>query len=160
MTWPITPLTTYAADVQIKSADLNAIQIAINILHASVGILGQKGRGASATYGTDGSIITDAGGSGAIIIPIELPVGFKIGTIHVVGLRTGANNPTYTLFEEDNAAGGATDRGNVAGTSASRETLTLTANYTLLVDKTYYLKAVGGTNSTATVFMIKVTPAA
>ncbi len=163
MTWPITPLTTYVTGIsQVKSVDLNAIQAAINVLHAPISIAGCAGAGvgaANSIIGADGSLQTPSGGSG--IVPIVLPVGFKVGSIVIIGARVGANNGTYTFFEEDNAAGGATDRGNVSSTSTSREARTIAAiDYTIIADKTYYLKATGGASSSLFVYMMIITPAA
>ena len=160
MTWPITPLFTYVATIsQVRAADLNSIQGGVNVLYAPISIPGCAGGGPSATKGTNGSITSSA--SSRVLIPIVLPVGIKIGSISVVGLRTGGFNPTYALQEFDNAVGGTTNRGSVVGTSTARETLAISAiNYTLLAAKTYMLEAFAGAGSTVTVFMIVVTPAA
>lgn len=163
MTWPVTRLTNYAKKSRVKSADLNSIQDTINILHAPFSIAGGAGYCVQGTdvKGADGSLSTGAGASRELIIPLVFPVGFKVFSIIVIGQRLAANNISYNVYEEDNAAGGKASIGSASGTVAGREAVSmLINNYAIVADKTYFISAVGGANGAdgVQIYMAKVTP--
>lgn len=160
MALPVSRNTTYAPGSQIKSADLNDVQDKIIDLNGrfdaeETSILGGKGSGSGATFASDGSITSAT--TGTLKIPIELPVGTEITSVDVVGLRTGAANPTYGLHETVNSTGATSVIATVAGTSASRESLSIAAtNKVLLTGRSYSLEVLSGASATATVFMVTV----
>lgn len=160
MTWPITPLTTYVATItQVKSADLNAIQAAINVLHAPRSYLGAGGDALGtgvAVIAADGSITTPT--AGQVMIPLPLPVGMKVGTI---GFWCGATGvPNYSFLSQNEAAGGATSYAGSVGTVVARELVTLSPGHTILAGETYYAHVIAAASTVATIFMVVVTPAA
>lgn len=98
MALPASRNTTYAADVQIKSADLNALQDFIIALYAERLIAPAIGwTGGTTPVFANGGVFSITGGGSIWAFPIELPIGTIVTEVNLRTKEPDAGGEIFTM---------------------------------------------------------------